>query len=87
MKDRKDQKVIKAFVNYLGLEVDEWPEDYNQNDIDAIAGPLAIEHTSVDTLPNRFIRDILYPAMSLKTSLRSIVSIPNRQSYHVSVLA
>jgi hypothetical protein len=56
-----DRDVIKAFVEYLranrypGLKIDCWPEDKNPNtpDIDAIAGPFAIEHTSVDSLPNQ----------------------------------
>ena len=56
-----DRNVIETFVNYLkengypGLEIDCWPEDKNPNtpEIDAIAGPFAIEHTSVDTLPNQ----------------------------------
>jgi hypothetical protein len=50
---------MKAFVSFLskkhgiaGLKVDCWPEDKNRSskDIDAIAGPFAIEHTSIDTV-------------------------------------
>ena len=56
-----DRDVIKAFVEYLranrypGLKIDCWPEDKNPNisDIDAVAGQFAIEHTSVDSLPNQ----------------------------------
>lgn len=56
-----DYDVINAFVAYLrknghpGLQVDRWPDKGNRDssDIDAIAGPFAIEHTSVDTLPNQ----------------------------------
>jgi len=56
-----DRDVIKAFVNHLrvngypSIEIDRWPEDENRKrpEIDAIAGPFAIEHTSVDTLPNQ----------------------------------
>lgn len=56
-----DQDVINAFVAYLGkvgfpgLKVDRWPDKENRKsrDIDAIAGPFAIEHTSIDTLPNQ----------------------------------
>lgn len=56
-----DREVINVFVEYLrnfshpGLTVDDWPEDKNRNspDIDIIAGPYAIEHTSVDYLPNQ----------------------------------
>ena len=57
----KDRDVIDAFVSYLcscghpGLKVDRRPDEDNRNsaDIDAIAGSLAIEHTSIDTLPNQ----------------------------------
>ena len=55
----KDRDVINAFVAYLqenghpGLEVERWPDDESPGDIDAIAGPFAIEHTSIDTLPNQ----------------------------------
>jgi hypothetical protein len=53
--------VIGAFVTYLRaqghpmLAVDRWPDDENRStpDIDAIAGPFAIEHTSIDTLPDQ----------------------------------
>lgn len=56
-----DRDVIKAFVEYLRangfplLKTDCWPEDKNPNipDIDAVAGQFAIEHTSLDTLPNQ----------------------------------
>jgi hypothetical protein len=56
----KDREVINAFVAHLqtnghaNLEVEEWPEDVNRDsqEIDAIAGVFAIEHTSIDTLPN-----------------------------------
>ena len=56
-----DRDLISAFVTYLqehgrtGLKVESWPEDENRNlpEIDAIAGPLAIEHTSIDTLANQ----------------------------------
>jgi hypothetical protein len=56
-----DTDVINAFVAYLrqrghpGLQVDRWPDKENRDstDIDAIAGGFAIEHTSIDTLPNQ----------------------------------
>ncbi len=57
----KDTDVIDEFVAYLeknghpGLKVERRPEVENREsaDIDAIAGPFAIEHTSIDTLPNQ----------------------------------
>ena len=56
-----DQDVINAFINYLrktgfpDLKVDRWPDKENRKttEIDAIAGCFAIEHTSIDTIPNQ----------------------------------
>jgi len=56
-----DCEVIEAFVAYLcdhghpGLRVNRWPDKENRKsrDIDAISGPFAIEHTSIDTLRNQ----------------------------------
>lgn len=59
MSNVHDRDVIRAFVEHLrdrghpALQVDRWPEDENPSGIDAIAGPFAIEHTSIDTLPNQ----------------------------------
>ena len=57
----QDYDVIDAFIEYLRkhgypeLTVTSYPDKENQSspDIDAIAGPFAIEHTSIDTLPNQ----------------------------------
>ena len=57
----KDCEVVDAFVSHLrdnghpGLQVDRVPDKENRasSDIDAIAGAFAIEHTSIDTLPNQ----------------------------------
>ena len=56
-----DREVIAAFVRYLrqqghpGLKVDRLPDEVNRKtgDIDAIAGPFAIEHTSINTVPHQ----------------------------------
>ncbi len=57
-----ERDVTRRFVNHLGhqrgcakLAVDSWPEDTNRQspEIDAIAGPFAIEHTSIDSVPNQ----------------------------------
>src|SRR6266446_4368232 len=51
-----DREVIESFVAFLaahgrpGLVVTDWPEDHKDGEIDAVAGDLAIEHTSIDTL-------------------------------------
>ena len=54
-------EVIDLFIKHLpqhgfpGIKLDYRPDEQNRNskDIDAIAGPLAIEHTSIDTVPNQ----------------------------------
>ena len=56
-----DKVVVDLFVDYLarngspGLIVTARPDEENRqsSDIDAIAGPFAIEHSSVDTVPNQ----------------------------------
>ncbi len=56
-----DSDVIDAFVEHLrgngypDLHIEMRPDQTNRNsaDIDAIAGPFAIEHTSIDTLPKQ----------------------------------
>ncbi len=56
-----DRKLVDAFVAHLrdrghpGLHVERRPDEDNResSDIDATAGPFAIEHTSIDTLPNQ----------------------------------
>ncbi len=61
MKYMKDSDVIDEFVAHLrknghpNLKVDQRLDNKNRTstDIDAIAGPFAIEHTSIDTLPNQ----------------------------------
>ncbi len=57
----RDYDVIDQFIEHLhcnghpGLTVTCYPDKENRtsSDIDAIAGPFAIEHTSIDTLPNQ----------------------------------
>ena len=57
----KDYDVIDAFIEYLrehgypALKICGHPDEKNRtsSDIDAIAGSFAIEHTSIDTLPNQ----------------------------------
>lgn len=56
---QNDKAVIQAFVAYRAshdlsdLQVDGWPDVDNPSDIDALAGPLAIEHTSVDMVADQ----------------------------------
>ena len=57
-----ERDVMNAFISHLGhhkgyanLMVDRWPEDENRQspEIDAIAGPFAIEHTSIDSVADQ----------------------------------
>ena len=57
----KDREVVDAFVSHLrnhghpGIRVERRPDEENREspDIDAIAGPFAIEHTSIDSVRNQ----------------------------------
>ena len=61
MKKKADKITITQFVAHLvengypDITIDRWPDDENSTtrDIDAIAGPFAIEHTSIDTFFNQ----------------------------------
>ncbi|MGE3637369.1 MAG: hypothetical protein AB7G28_02340 [Pirellulales bacterium] len=61
MQDRRDKHIVNAFVEHLRdhghpeLSIDGYPDEVNRNsnDIDAIAFPFAIEHTSIDTLQHQ----------------------------------
>lgn len=57
-----EHEVINAFISHLehhkgypNLRVDRWPDVENRQspEIDAIAGPFAIEHTSIDSVANQ----------------------------------
>jgi hypothetical protein len=84
-----DREIVTRFVEHLrdegraGLKVDCWPEDENpgQSEIEAIAGDLAIEHTSIDTLPyQRRIGDHFEEALAilerLPASARLAINVP-----------
>ena len=57
----ENRKLLNEFVTFLhkhgypNLQIDFYPDKKNRTtlDIDAIAGPFAIEHTSIDTIPNQ----------------------------------
>lgn len=84
-----DYEVIDAFIEYLRehghpeLMISCHPDKENRGspDIDAIAGPFAIEHTSIDTLPNQrrnndwFIRVIGELEQELQSQLSFRLSI------------
>jgi len=64
-----NRELIDAFTTHLGrqkgypnLEVDRWPDEENRQspEIDALAGPFAIEHTSIDALPDQRRADDWY---------------------------
>lgn len=86
----KDRDVVDAFVSYLNkhghpdLKIDRRPDELNRKskDIDAIAGIFAIEHTSIDTLPDQR-RDSAY-FMKAVGSLEQ--AFPNRPSFRLNVI-
>jgi hypothetical protein len=55
--ERPDRAIITLFAAFLReigqpvRGVDCWPEDHAEGEIDAIVGPYALQHTSVDSLP------------------------------------
>jgi len=59
MRKLDDKKVVVLFVQYLadslypGLKIEKFPDEEVPGDIDAIAGQVAIEHTSIDTIPHQ----------------------------------
>jgi len=61
MNELTDAMVVDAFVAYLaeqrhpGLQIEARPDVTNRSsaDIDAVAGPFALEHTSIDTIENQ----------------------------------
>lgn len=68
---KTDEICIEHFVSFLqalkhpGLQVSEWPEDTGlPNQIDAIARPYAIEHTSIDALPNQRKLEVAFRAIT-----------------------
>ena len=60
---KPDRACIQTFASFLETigrpvaGVDRWPEDGADGEIDAIAGLYAIQHTSIDSLPNGRLAD------------------------------
>jgi len=84
-----DREIVERFVEHLrdegqvDLKIDSWPEDDHpgQSVVEAIAGNLAIEHTSVDTLPDQRrigeqFTDALGVLDHLPTTARLSINIP-----------
>lgn len=87
-----DEVVVNAFVEHLKkhgyplLKIDRIPEKENRNsdEIDAVAGPFAIEHTSIDTVPNQrrdsawFLKVVggLQSELSLRLRYRLRITLP-----------
>lgn len=80
----EDRCVIDRFVAHLkkngypGIKVDQYPEDQNRSspEIDAIAGPFAIEHTRIDTLPDQSRKSYMFGQVvdGLEEELSSLMS-------------
>lgn len=80
MAQRRDRVVVEAFVSHLGasaspgLVVDAWLEDENpgQSVVEALAGPFAIEHTSIDTFAGQ--RQIAHRFSEVVTPLERVLT-------------
>ncbi|MEQ1716198.1 MAG: hypothetical protein ABL907_09470 [Hyphomicrobium sp.] len=62
MPDKPDRLTLSQFAGFLrrlGHPADqiEWPEDCADGEIDAVIGSFAIQHTSIDTLPDQRAQD------------------------------
>jgi hypothetical protein len=58
--DRHCVRTFAALLQSIGraeAHAIDWPEDTADGEIDAVFGPYAIQHTSIDTLPNGRARD------------------------------
>ena len=84
-----DRAIINLFVEYIrdagqpNLKLDRWPEDENpgHSEIDAIAGDLLIQHTSVDTLADqravgKQFEDALGGLETLRVPFRLSMNVP-----------
>jgi hypothetical protein len=84
-----DREIVERFVEHLrndghpDLKIDSWAEDDHPGEsvVEAIAGRLAIEHTSVDTLPDqRRIGEQFMDALGvldhLPTTARLSINVP-----------
>jgi hypothetical protein len=84
-----DREIVEAFVGHLqrhghrDLKIDSWPEDDHpgQSVVEALVGDLAIEHTSVDTLPDQRrvgeqFMDALGVLDHLPTTARLSINVP-----------
>lgn len=85
-----DRVIVTRFVDYLRkngrrpeLTIDRWPEEEcsGQSEIECVAGDLAIEHTSVDTLPNQrrdgeWFQEALGSVENIQVAFRLRVLVP-----------
>jgi hypothetical protein len=87
-----DREIVERFIDHLrgdghsDLKIDSWPEDDHpgQSVVEAIAGNLAIEHTSVDTLPDqRRIGEQLMDALGVLDHLPATARLSINVSYEL----
>lgn len=61
--DRRSIRIFAAFLDKIGrpgCDTLSWPEDDADGEIDAIIGGYALQHTSIDTLPEGRKRDVSF---------------------------
>ena len=82
--EKPDRACIRAFASFLKTighpvtGVDRWPEDEAHGEIDAVVGPYAIQHTSVDSLPSGRLADARFKQVvgALEEELASKLGFP-----------
>jgi hypothetical protein len=83
---------VRAFLQAIGRPgvagVDRWPEDEAHGEIDGIVGPYAIQHTSIDSLPDgRFADQKFMPVIGdLERELAGKLGFPLQIVWHWSAI-
>lgn len=83
-RERADKRPIREFARFLEAigqpvtGVDRWPDDHAPGEIDAIVGPYAIQHTSIDSLPDGTSADIRFKDVvgELESELAGALGFP-----------
>ena len=94
-REKPDRECIREFASFLqaigrpGVAgVDRWPEDEAHGEIDGIVGPYAIQHTSIDSLPDGRFADQKFMAVigDLERELAGKLGFPLQIVWHWSAI-
>jgi hypothetical protein len=73
---------LGAVYGYVGLHLEEVPDETTAGEIDGIAGPFAIEHTSIDSYPDQrtrgsFFERVVAPLeLEIRPNRRVAITVP-----------